>query len=70
VKLIGTKGYSALSPLSGQLLHAPGRNRQFFVSKEKETKRGDIYLKPEHDDVKNQNKPAALCIVGFIGGVG
>ena len=22
----------------------------------------------KHDDVKNQNKPAALCIVGFIGG--
>ena len=23
---------------------------------------------PLHDDVKNQNKPGALCIVGFIGG--
>jgi len=23
----------------------------------------------KHDDVKNQNKPAALCFVGFIGGV-
>ena len=22
----------------------------------------------KHDDVKSQNKPAALCIVGFIGG--
>ena len=23
----------------------------------------------KHDDVKNQNKPAVLCIVGFIGGL-
>ena len=23
----------------------------------------------KHDDVTNQNKPAALCIVGFIGGL-
>jgi len=22
----------------------------------------------KHDDVTNQNKPVALCIVGFIGG--
>jgi len=25
-------------------------------------------IDPLHDDVKNQNKPGALCIVGFIGG--
>ena len=25
-------------------------------------------IDPLHDDVKNQNKPVALCIVGFIGG--
>ena len=25
-------------------------------------------IDPLQDDVKNQNKPGALCIVGFIGG--
>ena len=25
-------------------------------------------IDPLHDDIKNQNKPTALCIVGFIGG--
>jgi len=26
-------------------------------------------IDPLHDDVKNQNKPDALCIVGFIEGL-
>jgi len=26
------------------------------------------WISLKHDDVKNQNKPAELCIVGFIGG--
>ena len=28
----------------------------------------DASIDPLHDDAKNQNKPGALCIVGFIGG--
>ena len=27
----------------------------------------NLSISLKHDDVKNQNKPAALCIVGFIG---
>ena len=27
-----------------------------------------LAMDPLHDDVKNQNKPGALCIVEFIGG--
>ena len=26
-----------------------------------------VQIDPLHDDVKNQNKPGAVCIVGFIG---
>jgi hypothetical protein len=39
-----SKGYSALSPLSGQLLHAPGRRPSILSFNEKETQRRDIYL--------------------------
>ena len=34
----------------------------------KEQEKNGIGIDPLHDDVKNQNKPGALRIVGFIGG--
>ena len=46
-------GYKKLSPLKTM-------NKKISIGE-------NVWIDPLHDDVKNQNKPGALCIVGCIG---
>ena len=45
-----------------------GTVRVYFPDRDCAARRWRHGISLKHDDATNQNKPAALCIVGFIGG--